>query len=244
MRNMFSATIVGCALAASACGGAPSGECERVRTDLDVDADGVVDEVQTMSYDGDGNLTRAERYVGAAPRGNPIRRTNYSYDDDDNISRVEIDQPLDGQADAIVTYAYEEGRQTRETFDTDADGERDQVTHFEYDGGDRTKETTDTDLDGEADAITALSYLDDGKLEQTENDADADGEADARITYHYEDDRRSRHDRDNDADGTVDEVLTYEYDGDNVRRRLLYDGSEPEGDPKRTWSYRYECPPR
>jgi len=231
-------------MAASACGGAPAGECKRVRTDLDLEADGRVDEVETRSYNGAGKLAKTERYLGTDPYGTPIRRTTYNYNDRNDLASAEVDQPLDGNADTILRYVYENDRRARVEYDSDPDGERDRVTRFVYDdSGDRIREENDENFDGEPESVTRMSYAD-GNLRKIENDEDADGNADSQVTYEYENGRRSRHNRDTDADGNTDLVLTYEYgSGDNVDGRELYEGEKPTGDPIRRWSYAHECPP-
>ncbi len=233
----------------------------------DLDADGEYSRREVYAYDCEGKRTTTWRYVNGPDdrfehsydeRGNEVQmdwftfhgnsvnvRFSWTYDDDDNMLSAAIDQDMDGAADSLTTWTYEDGLLIERTHDWDGDGVPDNVHHYSYDAdGNCISAEIDSGGDGSVDIVFGYAYDAEGRLVTETWDVDADGSDDLCGSYAYDNegllvqeewvegscgsgvdvaisytydarDNLETASRDEDADGTVDELTTYAYDDDD-----------------------------
>ena len=213
----------------------------------DHDADGVLDEVRTRSYDAFGNqssLTSDDNGDGILdetatwqydPNGRLLiffndtdadgvldSRTVFLRDAAGNLVLEERDTDGDGVVDRVLRMTYDEnGARTSSTDDFDADGAANRIEVLQYDArGNRVRWQVDGNADGTTDRVELYRYDARNNRIGEDVDLDADGTPDRTVVFTFdEDDRRIREENDIDGDGAVDTVKTWEYDaqGNTVR---------------------------
>ncbi len=158
--------------------------CETIQT-VDSDGDGIADQIDTYTYDNQGNQTsRTYDYDGD---GVADRIYTYTYDNQGNQTSYTYDSDGDGVADQIYTYTYDnQGNRTSYTYDSNGDGVADLIYTYTYDNqGNRTSITYDFDGDGVADRIDTNTYDNQGNQTSYTHDSDGDGVADYISTTEY-----------------------------------------------------------
>ena len=154
---------------------------------VDTDGDGEPNEIDTYTYDTDGNqLTHSYDTDGD---GGPNRISTYTYDTDGNQLTHSYDTDGDGGPNEIYTSTYDtDGNQLTESRDTDADGEPNEIYTSTYDtDGNQLATIYDYDTSGEPNVIHTATYDDNGNRLTFSSDNDADGMPNNITTYTYED---------------------------------------------------------
>ena len=101
------------------------------------------------SYDAKGNKT-SQNIQSSNESTTPYTNAQFSYDGANNLNRYELDTDLDGKADYIESYKYNQNKQrTQYLRDNDADGKWDFMAQYFYDiNGNRIKMIEDSDGNG------------------------------------------------------------------------------------------------
>jgi len=184
-------------------------------TDLDNDADGAVDEVDSRTYDAMGHLLTFESMSSA---GAVLFRYTYAYDAKGNLIEAEEDDNGNGIVDQRTTYDAN-GNATEREWDFDGDGVVDQRVVYTYDSyGSLVKEENDTNADGTVDQLTTHTYDANGNLTVSDYDSNADGVLDGRANYAYDaNGNRILREQVDPANGTVYDRDIYAYDANGFQ---------------------------
>ena len=189
----------------------------------DFEGDGIADGRTEYSYDADGNLVRLEFYWD----DNLLHSiTTITYDMYGNETSRQYDYDADGTPDSFDTYTYDSnGNQIRAEYDSDGDGSPDVFNSYTYDAEDNLiRQEYDYGAEGILDAIYSYTYDARGNLLREETDYDGDGSPDYRYSYAFDDqDNLTREEYDSGADGILDGIFSYTYDADGNLIREEYE---------------------
>ena len=132
------------------------GQIQTIRTEQDVDRNGVMDDLTIDTYDASGQLASSEEFSDY--NGVVHTRTTYAYDSSGQMIMSETDADGDGRVDSRIRSVYNAmGKRVLRERDNNADGFADFRTVFTYDG--------------------------DGYMILTEDDVGADGNVDQQTTF-------------------------------------------------------------
>ena len=222
--------------------------------EIDFGATGIIDRIDTFTYDANGNvLTEEEDATGdgvgifVATRtytydanGNVLTDANaaiaktatYSYDANENQLTKSWYNDADGLPDEIITYTYDaNGNKLTESYDSDADGLPDDITTYTYDAGGNmltvSYEYGAVSLaNGEENSIAKSTYDANGNRLTESYDHNGNGTIDSIITNTYDaNGNQLTRSNDNNADGTIDSISTYTYDANGNQLTASYDNN-------------------
>lgn len=191
---------------------------------------------EVLSYS-DNQLSRLE-----VSHENKTQISSYSYDANNKLSAVLIDNDDNGENDQKFEYKYVNGQISSFVEDKDNDGQTDLGINYGYDeNGNRTTHKIDTNQDGQVDLINTFTYDTNNHLVRYEQDKNLDGIADYIEDYiHDVQGNRTRYRKDNDANGTWDFIAHYTYD-DNGRRTQMVEDSDGNGLADKVWNRSYQA---
>jgi len=194
----------------------------------DEDNDGTIDDVDSYTYDANGNLIKEEE--DDDNDGTIDEAYYYTYDANGNMTKEEGDwNPYDGTIDEVYYYTYDaNGNMTKEEGDEDNDGTIDYVDSYTYDAnGNMIKAEYDWNpYDGTIDDVEYYTYDANGNLIKEEDDYDNDGTIDYVEYYTYDaNGNMIKEEYDWDNDGTIDSVeyFTYDANGNPIKEEYDWD---------------------
>ena len=175
------------------------------------------------------------------------------------LTSQSYDYNLDGNADRIKTYTYDDlGNQTSISYDKDGDGSAEEITTYTYDDlGNQTSESYDGNGDGNAESITTYTYDNLGNLTkhtreykyakkyEGEYEGEEEGEGKNKNvilieTYTYDESgNQTSISYDNDADGNAESITTYTYDESGNQTSISYD-QDADGNAESITTYTYD----
>lgn len=181
----------------------------------EIDGEPGVDGVRTARYD--GGLLVADEFDSDVD-GDADVLTTYAYDDRERLVGLEIDRYADGELDEIRTYAWDGDRMTRETWDEDADGEVDvDITYTHDDQGRRLRGEGQRDGADDPEIVLVFEYGPDEQLAALY----IDGATRA-------------------ADGVFDRIVLYAYDDAGNMTAAFFD-LDGDGVANLSVTYHYDC---
>jgi len=183
-----------------------------VRIERDNDVNGVLDYVQTRSYDEDGRLIGLSIDTNADGAIDDSRVYNIGLNG--KTASIDFDTNNDGTLDQIWRYLYDtDDRLDSIERDTNADTVVDVLERY-YRALNNTvyRIDRDTGLDGTIDFVEIRAYVD-NLLQVLERDTDGDGDLEFRQSYHRDSDSKViRVEIDRQADDIAEEHLLYLYE--------------------------------
>ena len=188
--------------------------------------------IASHTYNVNGNLIESETVSVIFDR--VVRRTTYTYDENDRLTSMNFDSDADSIIDGRINYTYasdgalltedryedNDGNdtwQTRKRTTYDASGN---VVSTELDEVDWLSE--DVAIDGVWDQIIRYAYDDNGHLVRREEDYNADGVTDILDIKTYDDQGNMvRDEQDHDMDGVFDRTRVHQYTYDDAGNMLI-----------------------
>ncbi len=151
------------------------GDGNLLTEEVDDDADGTFDSLETRTYDGDGNLLTVVKDAGAD--GTPDHLETRTYDGDGNLLTVVKDSGADGTFEYRETRTYDgDGNLLTVVKDSGADGTFDYRETRTYDGdGNLLDVAEDSDGDGTLNTLETYAYDAVGTTRTIHWDRDGDG---------------------------------------------------------------------
>jgi hypothetical protein len=214
----------------------------------DTNADGTADEINTYTYDSNGNQLTYSYDSDGNGTANTIY--TYTYDSNGNQLTSSYDSNADGTADSITTRTFDSnGNRLTSSYDNNGDGTANTIYTNTYDSngnqltysrdsngngtantiytntydsnGNQLTSSYDSNVDGTADKIYTFAYDSNGNQLTSSYDGNADGTANSITTYTFDSNgNRLTNSRDSNVDGTADRIITYTYDSNG--NRLTY----------------------
>jgi len=226
------------------------------RYEVDWDADGTVDWIQTLTFDANGNLTHfvtdrdgdglaneivaitndnSGNMIKADVTGDRAQFQYLTYDAYGNLTRDGRDYNGDGVEDTVQAYTYDANDNLIDTLYLCPSGyfgrENEFAENYIYDAeGQMLRSELDSNNDGSTDRIATFFYDPSGRLLRTMYDLNADGTADlqyARAEYDIAG-NRTWYEYDYDLNGTVEsDISVYDTEGDLLRMEN-FDGTSSQ----------------
>ena len=204
----------------------PYGSCEG-RVEIDEEADGELDEIETLRFNAAGQMT--ELHLDEGADGTTDESTWHTYNADGLEVSTEYDLDGDGAIDEAIYFTYDaSGNPTMRENDSDGDGTIDSVTVYLYDAdGFLVSAEVDDGNDGFVDTVYTFTRDADGVLTERVAVDVTSGDVVERLTYTWSADRLTVVvEEDSDGDGSVDEITTRIYDEEE--RLISYDNESAE----------------
>ena len=196
----------------------------------DFNGDGVLNSIQTNTYDTAGNLLTVSIDNDGDGVLDYIQVRTYTYDATGNLINRSIDSDGDGVPNSIQTNTYDTaGNVLTSSYDSDGDGVPNSIHTNTYDtAGNLLTRRNDTDGDGVLNSIQTNTYDTAGNLLTRRNDTDGDGVPNFILTNTYNSvGNLINRSIDSDGDGVLNNIQTNTYDSVG---NLLTSSYDTDGD--------------
>ncbi|MBW1894533.1 MAG: hypothetical protein JRI91_12680 [Deltaproteobacteria bacterium] len=207
---------------------------------IDIDNNGIIDEVYAYEYDSDGYLEKKEHYStdgNGDPAGEPDEIIEYNVDSG-VLDEIEYDTGGDGTVNKIIDYSYDDGVIDKEEIynSSSKDGDPDETWRYDYDASDYVTEVGAyfkehyTDDDDSIDEIIVFNSHGDRIKFLANPDGSGEFQSVITITIGYDDDLGNIVTTTTNittvGGGTETYVATYEYEYDSDNNIKSYEAVE------------------